>query len=156
MADRKLPTFDELPKFHEYTGCAWDVWGKDDELGTINLLTEKVVAEAAKEIKYVLSRLAVCALADVASHHQDWQVVLLEPVSLCARRASCVALNVGGAGRSTSRGNRRSSVSRRSTRSGCSTRRATMTSSRSCVVVLCFGLVAARASCSLLTASCPL
>ncbi len=54
MADNKqLPTFDELPNFHEYTGCAWGVWGKDDQLGTINLLTEKVVAESAKEIKCV-------------------------------------------------------------------------------------------------------
>lgn len=51
MADRKLPSFDELPKFHQFTGCAWDVWGKGDELGTVNLLTEKVVSEAAKEIK---------------------------------------------------------------------------------------------------------
>ncbi|EKM56130.1 uncharacterized protein PHACADRAFT_196184 [Phanerochaete carnosa HHB-10118-sp] len=51
MADRKLPSFDELPHFHEYTGCAWEVWGKDDELGTVNLLTEKVISEAAKEIK---------------------------------------------------------------------------------------------------------
>ncbi|KAI0074694.1 hypothetical protein K474DRAFT_1511992 [Panus rudis PR-1116 ss-1] len=51
MSDRKLPTFDELPKFKHFSGCAWDVWGKDDELGTINLLTEDVVKEAAKEIK---------------------------------------------------------------------------------------------------------
>ncbi|KZT11176.1 uncharacterized protein LAESUDRAFT_754864 [Laetiporus sulphureus 93-53] len=48
---KQLPTFDELPNFHDFTGCAWDVWGKDDELGTINLLTEDVVREAAKEIK---------------------------------------------------------------------------------------------------------
>ena len=46
---RHLPSFDELPNFHQYTGCAWDVWGEGDELGTVNLLTEKVVAEAAKE-----------------------------------------------------------------------------------------------------------
>lgn len=51
MSDRKLPSFDELPNFHEYTGCAWEVWGKGDELGTVNLLTAEVVAEAAKEIK---------------------------------------------------------------------------------------------------------
>ncbi|KAI0344951.1 hypothetical protein BDW22DRAFT_1426672 [Trametopsis cervina] len=51
MPPTKLPAFDELPNFHEYTGCAWSVWGKDDELGTVNLLTEEVVAEAAKEIK---------------------------------------------------------------------------------------------------------
>ncbi|OCB89636.1 hypothetical protein A7U60_g3112 [Sanghuangporus baumii] len=43
-----LPNFDELPNFHEYTGCAWGVWGEGDELGTINLLTEDVVREAAK------------------------------------------------------------------------------------------------------------
>lgn len=50
---KPLPTFDELPNFHQYTGCAWSVWGEGDELGTVNLLTEKVVAEAAKEIRYV-------------------------------------------------------------------------------------------------------
>ncbi|KAI0085915.1 hypothetical protein BDY19DRAFT_385149 [Irpex rosettiformis] len=49
---KKLPTFDELPDFHQYTGCAWDVWGKDDELGTVNLLTEQVVADAVKEVKF--------------------------------------------------------------------------------------------------------
>jgi hypothetical protein len=46
---RVLPTFDELPSFHDFKGCAWEVWGKDDELGTINLLTPEVVARAAKE-----------------------------------------------------------------------------------------------------------
>ncbi|KAG1731201.1 uncharacterized protein EDB91DRAFT_1252264 [Suillus paluster] len=44
-----LPSFDELPSFHDFKGCAWDVWGKDDELGTINLLTPEVVARAAQE-----------------------------------------------------------------------------------------------------------
>ncbi|KAG0701584.1 hypothetical protein DFH29DRAFT_1000119 [Suillus ampliporus] len=44
-----LPTFDELPSFHDFTGCAWEVWGKDDELGTINLLTPEVVARSAQE-----------------------------------------------------------------------------------------------------------
>ncbi|KAH9939441.1 hypothetical protein B0H21DRAFT_756933 [Amylocystis lapponica] len=46
-----LPTFDKLPQFHEFTGCAWDVWGKGDQLGTVNLLTDEVVKEAAEEIK---------------------------------------------------------------------------------------------------------
>ena len=46
-----LPSFDQLPKFHEHSGCAWSVWGADDELGTINLLTEEVVRGAAKEIR---------------------------------------------------------------------------------------------------------
>jgi len=49
--DQPLPSFDELPNFHQYSGCAWAVWGEDDELGTVNLLTEKVVAEAGREIQ---------------------------------------------------------------------------------------------------------
>ena len=53
MADRKLPTFDELPKFRNFSGCAWEVWGKDDQLGTVNLLTEDVVKNAAGEIKWI-------------------------------------------------------------------------------------------------------
>lgn len=46
-----LPNFDELPHFHEFPGCAWSVWGEGDEIGTINLLTEDVVREAAKLVK---------------------------------------------------------------------------------------------------------
>ena len=53
MSERQLPSFDELPPFHDWTGCAWDVWGKGDQLGTVNLLTDEVVKEAAKEIKCV-------------------------------------------------------------------------------------------------------
>jgi len=46
-----LPTFDELPKFHDFAGCAWELWGKDDQLGTVNLLSPDVVVKAAQEIK---------------------------------------------------------------------------------------------------------
>ena len=46
---RVLPSYDELPTFHELKGCAWELWGKDDELGTVNLLTESVVQRAARE-----------------------------------------------------------------------------------------------------------
>lgn len=53
LPDGPLPSFDELPSFRNFPGCAWDVWVKDDELGTINLLTQDVVREAAKEIQYV-------------------------------------------------------------------------------------------------------
>ena len=53
LPEGRLPSFDELPSFHDFPGCAWDVWGRDDELGTINLLTEDVVKEAAKEIQCV-------------------------------------------------------------------------------------------------------
>jgi hypothetical protein len=44
-----LPTFDELPHFKNFAGCAWQLWGPDDQLGTINLLTEEVVQRVAKE-----------------------------------------------------------------------------------------------------------
>jgi hypothetical protein len=46
---KKLPSYDELPNFKNFPGCAWDVWGKDDQLGTVNLLTEEVVKTAASE-----------------------------------------------------------------------------------------------------------
>ena len=44
-----LPSFKELPYFHELPGCAWELWGKDDQLGTVNLLTNEVVRRAASE-----------------------------------------------------------------------------------------------------------
>ena len=54
-SEKPLPTFDELPAYKNFPGCAWDVWGPDDQLGTVNLLTESVVKKAAQEeIKYVL------------------------------------------------------------------------------------------------------
>ena len=46
---KTLPTFDELPFFHEMPGCAWSVWGQGDQLGTVNLLTDTVVKRAAHE-----------------------------------------------------------------------------------------------------------
>ncbi|KZV83610.1 hypothetical protein EXIGLDRAFT_683644 [Exidia glandulosa HHB12029] len=49
MNDKNLPTFDELPEFKGKPGCAWEVWGKDDQLGTINLLTPDVVKRAMTE-----------------------------------------------------------------------------------------------------------
>lgn len=52
-APKDLPSFDELPDFHEHSGCAWGVWGQDDQLGTVNLLTDDVVKQAAQEeIRY--------------------------------------------------------------------------------------------------------
>ncbi|VDB85207.1 unnamed protein product [Peniophora sp. CBMAI 1063] len=47
--ERSLPSFDELPKFRGMTGCAWNVWGKGDQLGTVNMLTDVVVKRAAQE-----------------------------------------------------------------------------------------------------------
>ena len=49
MAGRALPSFDELPEYKGIPGCAWDVWGKGDTLGTVNLLTDAVVQQAAEE-----------------------------------------------------------------------------------------------------------
>ena len=48
-AEKPLPTFDELPAYKNFSGCAWAVWGPDDQLGTVNLLTESVVKKAAEE-----------------------------------------------------------------------------------------------------------
>ncbi|KAG6840045.1 hypothetical protein C0991_009391 [Blastosporella zonata] len=53
-SEPKLPAFNDLPAFQNLPGCAWGVWGADDQLGTVNLLTDEVVQRAAKEeIVYV-------------------------------------------------------------------------------------------------------
>lgn len=45
----KLPTFDELPIHPDYPRhSAWGVFGQDDQIGTLNLLTPERVAEAAR------------------------------------------------------------------------------------------------------------
>ncbi|KAL6252919.1 hypothetical protein RBB50_000638 [Rhinocladiella similis] len=47
-----LPDFDSLPKVEgQPQGNAWAYWGKDDQLGTLNLLTKKVKKEAVKEVR---------------------------------------------------------------------------------------------------------
>ncbi|KAK2041936.1 hypothetical protein LZ31DRAFT_624814 [Colletotrichum somersetense] len=50
MVTDKYPSFEELPldKTGPH-GNAWGLWGPDDQLGTLNLLTDDVVARAAKE-----------------------------------------------------------------------------------------------------------
>jgi hypothetical protein len=51
--EKKFSTFDELPMFKNMPGCAWSLWGENDQLGTVNMVTEEVVARAAmEEIKY--------------------------------------------------------------------------------------------------------
>ncbi|KAF7353897.1 Serine/threonine protein kinase PRP4 [Mycena venus] len=48
----EIPAYDALPAFKTLPGCAWGVWGAEDQLGTVNLLTDAVVKDAAsKEIK---------------------------------------------------------------------------------------------------------
>ncbi|KAI8086062.1 uncharacterized protein BX664DRAFT_334826 [Halteromyces radiatus] len=47
-----LPTYDQLPIDSKYPeGTAWGVWGDDDNLGTLNIITEEITAEASKYIK---------------------------------------------------------------------------------------------------------
>ena len=67
---KKLPTYDELPAYKNFNGCAWGVWGDDDQLGTVNLLTPEVVKEASREIKCVAcqSRDEVIANATYERH----------------------------------------------------------------------------------------
>ncbi|KAJ7071791.1 putative cyclase-domain-containing protein [Mycena belliarum] len=44
-----LPNYDELPPFKNFPGCAWGVWGEQDQLGTVNLLTDTLVKQTAAE-----------------------------------------------------------------------------------------------------------
>jgi len=48
----ELPSYDELPEL-EGIGVrhAWDVWGREDELGSINLVTPERVARAAAGVR---------------------------------------------------------------------------------------------------------
>lgn len=44
--------FDDLPLNKADPKCsAWGLWGKDDELGTLNLIDENVTRAAASEVK---------------------------------------------------------------------------------------------------------
>lgn len=50
FAAGNLPSFDDIPPVPGMPhGCAWNVWGQGDELGTLNLLTPEVVAKSASE-----------------------------------------------------------------------------------------------------------
>lgn len=52
MAPKKLPTFDDLPlDKNGPPGNAWGLWGPDDQLGRLNLLTPETVRAAASEIR---------------------------------------------------------------------------------------------------------
>jgi len=46
---KHLPSFSQLPVMDGVPGCAWKLFGHEDQLGTVNLLTDGVVAQAAKE-----------------------------------------------------------------------------------------------------------
>ncbi|KAH8660055.1 putative cyclase-domain-containing protein [Xylariales sp. PMI_506] len=52
MASKKLPPFSSLPLDKAGPpGNAWGLWGPDDELGMLNLLTAETTAAAAQEIR---------------------------------------------------------------------------------------------------------
>ncbi|KAF5542027.1 cyclase [Fusarium phyllophilum] len=52
MTPMKLPTFDDLPlDKNGPPGNAWGLWGPDDQLGRLNLLTPEAVRAAAGEIR---------------------------------------------------------------------------------------------------------
>ncbi|KAM0271947.1 hypothetical protein ACHAQH_008886 [Verticillium albo-atrum] len=52
MTPIQLPSFDELPLDKSGPpGNAWGLWGDDDELGMLNLITPETVTMAAAEIK---------------------------------------------------------------------------------------------------------
>ncbi|KAF2160105.1 hypothetical protein M409DRAFT_29402 [Zasmidium cellare ATCC 36951] len=49
----ELPTFEQLPlRPNDPPYSAWGLWGEDDELGRLNLLTPEVVKSAALEIQH--------------------------------------------------------------------------------------------------------
>ena len=46
------PPFDQLPLQPQHPkGSSWGLWGDDDELGSLNLLTPEVIQRAASEIQ---------------------------------------------------------------------------------------------------------
>lgn len=50
MASNDYPKFSDLPLQKDGPhGNAWGLWGSDDQLGTLNLLTDDVIAKAAAE-----------------------------------------------------------------------------------------------------------
>lgn len=52
LANVQRPAFDDLPlRKGDPKGSAWNLWGSDDELGTLNLITEDVTRAAATEVK---------------------------------------------------------------------------------------------------------
>lgn len=52
MAPTTLPSFDDLPLDKEGPpGNAWGLWGKEDQLGRLNLITPETVASAASEVQ---------------------------------------------------------------------------------------------------------
>ncbi|KAI9570810.1 hypothetical protein HD554DRAFT_2321163 [Boletus coccyginus] len=70
-------------RLYEFNGCAWEVWGKDDELGTINLLTEGIVQRAAREeIPYYVG---------IGCQDSSWRTVWLNCPPLDGRKTPSIS-----------------------------------------------------------------
>ncbi|KAK5735754.1 hypothetical protein LTR17_007926 [Elasticomyces elasticus] len=53
QATQSRPLFDDLPlNPSDPPGSAWGLWDKDDELGTLNLLTPEIIRSAKEEIRH--------------------------------------------------------------------------------------------------------
>lgn len=51
-SEMRLPGFDELPlRSGDPKGSAWGLWGPEDELETLNLITNEVTQLALREAK---------------------------------------------------------------------------------------------------------
>ncbi|CDU22898.1 uncharacterized protein SPSC_01528 [Sporisorium scitamineum] len=86
FASNNLPNFDDIPPVPGMPhGCAWNVWGQGDELGTLNLLTPTVVASAASENVRTGERVQIdwgLDSVDVPAnkrHHFHHQLIDLKP-----------------------------------------------------------------------------
>jgi hypothetical protein len=67
----KLPSFDQLPLNEgDPPYSAWGLWGKDSALGSLNYLTDEVVAKAVQEVK-TGERVALKYVLQVFNPHQS-------------------------------------------------------------------------------------
>lgn len=94
MADRGYPSFSDLPVDKNGPhGNAWGLWGQHDQLGTLNLLTDELVAQAAQEniktgqrisLKYVCATLHLSPGYRRTPRHHDpsWSGI---PLRRCPR-----------------------------------------------------------------------
>lgn len=72
MTLERYPNFESLPVDHSGPkGNAWGLWGKSDQLGTLNHLADDVVAKAAKEALITGQRVSLKWVQAVRSDRID-------------------------------------------------------------------------------------
>lgn len=70
MTTIDFPPFKDLPlDKNGPRGNAWGRWGPDDQLGTLNLLTDDIVASAAKENIITGQRISLKYVTGLNQHH---------------------------------------------------------------------------------------